>query len=170
MVSDSVIETDVAIIGGGPSGSTCASLILKYAPDMKVTVVEKEKFPRDHVGESQLPVVGAVLNEMGVWDKVEAANFPLKIGVTLRWGKESTLWDFDFAGPDETKDLPRPGKYEGVRKQIAFQVDRAVYDEILLDQAKAKAAKAKEAEKKAKEEEKAKAKAAKAPAKGGKKK
>ena len=135
MVSDSVIETDVAIIGGGPSGSTCASLILKYAPDMKVTVVEKEKFPRDHVGESQLPVVGAVLNEMGVWDKVEAANFPLKIGVTLRWGKESTLWDFDFAGPDETKDLPRPGKYEGVRKQIAFQVDRAVYDEILLDHA-----------------------------------
>ena len=130
-----IIETDVAIIGGGPSGSTCASLIRKYAPDMNVLILEKEQFPRDHVGESQLPVIGSILNEMDVWEKVEAANFPLKIGVTLRWGKESKLWDFDFASPEMTEDLPRPGKYEGVRKQIAFQVDRAMYDEILLDHA-----------------------------------
>ena len=134
-VSDSILETDVAIIGGGPSGSTVASLVLKYSPGMRVAVFEKEKFPRDHVGESQLPVVSAVLDEMGVWDKVEAADFPLKIGVTLRWGKEADLWDFDFAGPDAAKDLTRPGKYEGVRKQIAFQVDRAIYDKILLDHA-----------------------------------
>ena len=65
---------DVAIIGGGPAGSTCASLLRKYAPELRVTLVERETFPRDHVGESQLPAIGKVLHEMGVWDKVEAAE------------------------------------------------------------------------------------------------
>lgn len=48
---------DVAIIGGGPGGSTCGSLIKKYRPDLKVTIIERERFPRDHVGESLLPAV-----------------------------------------------------------------------------------------------------------------
>ena len=79
------IETDVAIIGGGPGGSTLASLILKYQPDRKVLVVEKEKFPRDHVGESQLPAIAGIINEMGCWDQIESAGFPLKVGATYCW-------------------------------------------------------------------------------------
>ena len=49
---------DVAIIGGGPGGSTTGTLLKKYAPEMRVLIVEKERFPRDHIGESQLPPIG----------------------------------------------------------------------------------------------------------------
>ncbi|MCH2161013.1 MAG: tryptophan 7-halogenase [Phycisphaerales bacterium] len=126
------IETDVAIIGGGPGGSTLASLILKYAPDRQVLVLEKEKFPRDHVGESQLPAIAGIINEMGCWDQIENAGFPLKVGATYRWGKSEELWDFDFAAPREVEKLARPGQYEGLRRFTAFQVDRARYDDILL--------------------------------------
>jgi len=124
---------DVAIIGGGPAGSTCASMLLKYNPRLKVVLVEREEFPRDHVGESQLPVISRVLEEMGCWNKVEAANFPIKIGATYRWGRTDQLWDFEFILDGKFVGSARPGKYEGERLQTAFQVDRAVYDKILLD-------------------------------------
>lgn len=126
------IQCDVAIIGGGPGGSTVASFLRKYAPHLSVHVFEREHFPRDHVGESQLPPIGAVLEELGCWNKVEAANFPIKVGATFRWGKTPELWDFEFLPLDEFHDEPRPAKYKGQRLRTAFQVDRAVYDEILL--------------------------------------
>ncbi|NNF42956.1 MAG: hypothetical protein HKN62_07890 [Phycisphaerales bacterium] len=123
---------DVAIIGGGPGGSTLGSLLRKYRPEASVVILDKERFPRDHVGESQLPPIGDVLEEMGCWDKVEAANFPIKIGATFRWGKSDDLWDFEFLPIDQFRDEPRPAQYEGQRRQTAFQVDRLVYDDILL--------------------------------------
>jgi flavin-dependent dehydrogenase len=126
---------DVAIIGGGPAGSTAGALMKKYAPETSVLILEKEKFPRDHVGESQLPPISAILHEMGCWDKVEAANFPIKVGATYRWGKSPELWDFEFLPLKDFKDEARPAKYEGQRVQTAFQVDRAIYDKILLDHA-----------------------------------
>jgi flavin-dependent dehydrogenase len=128
---------DVAIIGGGPGGSTAGSLIKKYRPELRVLILEKERFPRDHVGESQLPPLSDILYEMGCWDDVEAANFPIKIGVTYRWGKNRDLWDFEFLPLGDSKDEPRPAKYEGQRRQTAFQVDRARYDDILLRRAEA---------------------------------
>ncbi|RQH33448.1 NAD(P)/FAD-dependent oxidoreductase [Okeania hirsuta] len=126
---------DVAIIGGGPAGSTTGTLLKKYNPNLQVLILEKAKFPRDHVGESQLPQISAILEEMGCWDKVEAANFPIKIGATYRWGKTSQLWDFDFLAATEFQNEPRPAQYKGQRQQTAFQVDRSVYDTILLDHA-----------------------------------
>ena len=126
-------EYDVVIIGGGPAGSTCASLLRKYNPELSVAVLEKAQFPRDHVGESQLPGVSAVLDEMGVWNKVEAAGFPVKIGASYTWGRDAGQWDFDFYPVESFVDEPRPAKYEGQRRATAFQVDRAIYDEILLD-------------------------------------
>ncbi|MCP4834877.1 MAG: NAD(P)/FAD-dependent oxidoreductase [Phycisphaera sp.] len=128
-------EYDVAIIGGGPAGSTLASIILTYRPDTRIIVLEKETFPRDHVGESQLPAIGAILDEMGCWDKVERAGFPLKVGATYRWGRSPELWNFDFIDPKVVEEVERPSPYGGPRKQTAFQVDRAIYDEILLDHA-----------------------------------
>jgi len=122
---------DVAIIGGGPAGSTVAAFLLKYKPELKVAVFEREKFPRDHVGESQLPAISHILDEMGCWDKVEAAGFPIKIGATFRWGTTDDLWFFNFLG-QEFEEEPRPAKFEGQRKSTALQVDRAVYDDILL--------------------------------------
>lgn len=127
---------DVAIVGGGPAGSTAASLIRKYS-ELSVVVLEKEIFPRDHVGESQLPPIGAILEEMGCWQAVEEAQFPIKIGATYRWGRNTELWDFEFLPTDAFKDEQRPAPYAGQRKQTALQVDRARYDDILLRHAEA---------------------------------
>jgi len=124
---------DVAIIGGGPAASTCGGLLRKYQPDIKVGIFERETFPRDHVGESQLPIISEVLDELGVWDKIEAADFPVKIGATYRWGNSNDLWDFNFLLNAEFKEEKRPAKYAGQRFDTAFQVDRSIYDKILLD-------------------------------------
>lgn len=126
---------DVLIIGGGPGGSTTGSFLKKYNPALRVLILEKEKFPREHVGESQLPAISAVLHEMGAWDKVEAANFPIKVGATYRWGATKDLWDFEFVPLTRFKDEPRPASFDGIRRLTAFQVDRGVYDKILLDHA-----------------------------------
>ncbi len=127
------MKLDVAIIGGGPGGSTCGSFLKKYKPTLKVGIFERESFPRDHIGESQLPVISSILHELGIWDKIEAADFPIKVGGTYRWGKTEDLWDFHFLPNGIFDEKPRPGKYEGQRLETAFQVDRAVYDKILLD-------------------------------------
>lgn len=126
---------EVCILGGGPAGATAATYLRKFAPDWKVTVLEREKFPRDHIGESLLPPVCYLLDEMDAWDKVEAADFPIKIGATFRWGQSDKLWDFSFLGHEEFDDKPRPGRFKGQRRFTAFQVDRSVFDKILLDHA-----------------------------------
>jgi len=127
---------DVAIVGGGPGGSNTGCLLKKYSPALRVLILEKESFPRDHVGESQLPPISDVLLEMGCWDKVEAAGFPIKLGATYTWGKTTEPWIFGFL-PDEQvpRSVHRPGAYEGWRRRTAFQVDRAVYDDIMLKHA-----------------------------------
>jgi len=127
------LHYDVAIIGGGPAGSTCASILKKYAPTLRVGLFEREVFPRDHIGESLLPPISLILEEMGCWDKIEAADFPIKIGATYRWGRRPELWDFEFVQGEAFKDEPRPGKFEGQRRFTAFQVDRSIYDKVLLD-------------------------------------
>ena len=134
-INEERADFDVAIIGGGPAGATAATLLRKYDPSLSVVVLEADTFPRDHVGESQLPAISNILDEMGAWDKVEAANFPIKIGSTNRWGKNPELWDFEFFPTEEFVDEPRPAKYEGQRRFTAFQVDRAIYDDILLQHA-----------------------------------
>lgn len=126
---------DVAIVGGGPAGSTVAALLRKHSPGLSVLVIEREVFPREHIGESQLPAISGILHEMGVWDKVEAAGFPIKIGASLTWGRDSESWDFDFVNVEEFVDEPRPARFQGQRTKTAFQVDRAIYDQILLDHA-----------------------------------
>lgn len=129
------MNCDVAVIGGGPGGSTLGTYLKMFDKDLDVQIFEREVFPRDHVGESQLPIISNYLEEMGLWDKVEAAGFPIKIGGTYKWGKHKELWDFDFLPDRVLKDAPRPAKFEGQRTWTAFQVDRSIYDKILLDHA-----------------------------------
>jgi flavin-dependent dehydrogenase len=131
------INCDVAIIGGGPGGSTCAGLLAKYAPTLDVQVFERERFPRDHVGESQLPPISLILRELGCWDAVEAANFPIKIGATYRWGASQKLWDFEFMPLAQYREETRPRSWSAQTRQLAFQVERGRYDQILLDHAQA---------------------------------
>jgi flavin-dependent dehydrogenase len=126
---------DVAIIGGGPGGSTTGAMLRRYDPSLKVLIVEREKFPREHIGESMLPPISRVLHEMGAWDKVESAGFVIKLGATYTWGKTTEPWVFGFVPMEEVRDDPRPAPYAGWRTRVAFQVDRAIYDDVLLKHA-----------------------------------
>jgi flavin-dependent dehydrogenase len=103
---------------------------------LEVSIIERERFPRDHVGESHLPAISQILDEMGVWDKIEAAGFPIKIGATFKWGVKQDLWFTDFLEGHKFVDEPRPAKFVGQRAKTAFQVDRSIYDKILLDHAR----------------------------------
>jgi flavin-dependent dehydrogenase len=114
-------EYDVAIVGGGPGGSTAAAYARQR--NLRVLVLEKERFPRFHIGESLLPMGNALLREIGVWPKLEAAGFVRKYGAAffLANGRAETEIQFDqslIPGLDYT-----------------FQVERAKFDAILLDHA-----------------------------------
>lgn len=130
------MDFDVVVLGGGPAGSTLAGFLRKYNPALRVLVLEREVFPRDHVGESQLPPITRVLQELGAWEKVEAAGFPVKTGALYRWGVSNDLWKFDFLNGEEFIANPRPEPLQGQRLQTTFHVDRAQYDQILLDHAR----------------------------------
>jgi flavin-dependent dehydrogenase len=129
------MKCNVAVIGGGPSGSTVGSLLKIQNPQLDVAIFEAARFPRDHVGESLLPATAKVLSELGVWDKVEKAGFPVKLGGLYRWGQTEDVYPLTFLRGEPYEDSPRPGKYEGQRTLTSFQVDRSVFDKILLDHA-----------------------------------
>ncbi len=127
MTHDQHLSCDVAIVGGGPGGTTVASFLKRYSPQLDVVIIEKERF---------LPPTSKVLHEMGAWDKIEAAGFPIKLGASYTWGKTTEPWVFGFIPVSEIGSTDRPGKYEGWRQKVAFQVDRSIYDSILLEHAK----------------------------------
>ncbi len=130
------METDILIIGGGPAGSTLASLLLRYRPQTRVTVVERAAFPRFHVGETLVSDINRVLHEMGAWPAVEATGFVRKYGATFRWGVPDEPWDMLFAGMDALRPDAPPGGPEEVQTAWTFHVDRARYDQVLLDHAR----------------------------------
>src|SRR5215207_3039567 len=65
---------DVAIIGGGPTGSTAATFLARRG--RKVIVLEREKFPRFHIGESLLPHSMDAFAPLGVVEKLDARFLP----------------------------------------------------------------------------------------------
>jgi len=116
------MRADVAIIGGGPAGSTAATLLAQAG--RRVIVLEKSIFPRFHIGESLLPRSMSTLARMGVLEKIEAAGFVKKFGAEIASGCGAKESRFYF------KDGFRP------RGDHAFQVSRAEFDKILLDHAR----------------------------------
>lgn len=113
---------DILIIGGGPAGSSAA--IRARAAGLRTLVVEKSAFPRFRIGESLLPAGNALLQELGVWEKIARAGFIEKSGARFLLG----------AGDAEKKVRFSQGLVPGLEK--TYQVDRARFDALLLDHAR----------------------------------
>jgi flavin-dependent dehydrogenase len=111
---------DVIVIGGGPAGSSAATWLARNGH--QVLLLEREKFPREHVGESLLPFCYPLLQDLGVIDQLKK-NFVRKPGVRFidRDGNISTTWCFDHVIKDDT--------------YLSFQVIRGEFDHILLKNA-----------------------------------
>ena len=109
---------DVIVIGGGPAGSTTATMLARKGAS--VLLFEREKFPRHHVGESLLPASMPVLEELGVMRAIEKAGFLPKYGATMVWGKDSTPWSWYFR--ETSRQYPH-----------SYQVWRPQFDQLLLE-------------------------------------
>jgi flavin-dependent dehydrogenase len=119
-------EYDVLIIGCGPGGSSAATFLARAGK--RVLVLEKEIFPRFHIGESLLPCNHTIFREMGVLPTLQAAGCPRKMGAQFILGNGSLGTRFVF----------REGKFN--REPEAIQVERAVFDHVLLKHARASGA------------------------------
>ncbi len=115
------LTADVIVIGGGPAGSAAATMLARKG--WQVIVLEREQFPRDHVGESLLPASIPVLEELGALPAVENAGFLPKYGATMVWGSGDAPWSWYF-------------KETSQRYSHSYQVWRPEFDKILLDNAK----------------------------------
>ena len=115
-------QREILVIGGGPAGSVAATMLARRGFD--VVLLERERFPREHIGESLLPASMPVLEDLGVLPQIEAAGFPKKWGATMVWGREPDAWSWRFS--ETNRAYPH-----------AYQVSRAEFDKILLDNARA---------------------------------
>lgn len=112
-------DFDVAVVGGGPGGSSVATALARRG--RKVVVLERDRFPRFHIGESQLPWSNEIFEELGVAEKVAGAGFVPKWGATFLSTDGASEQYADFAQAVET------------RRPQTYQVPRAKFDELLLD-------------------------------------
>src|SRR6185369_2071829 len=113
---------DVVVIGGGPAGSVAATLLADAGH--RVAVFERERFPRYHIGESLLSATLPILDAIGATPAIERHGFLRKPGGTFLWGRQREPWSFRF------REDPGGRPY-------AFQVARAEFDQILLENARA---------------------------------
>ncbi len=116
---------DVLVIGGGPAGSTVASLLAEKGHH--VVLLEKAQHPRFHIGESLLPANLPLFESMGIADEIRAIGM-FKPGAEFVSPHHSWTQTFQFAQAWD-KSMPH-----------AYQVERAVFDHILIRHARRKGA------------------------------
>lgn len=112
-------HVDVIIIGAGPSGAVAASLLVQKG--YQVLVLERQQFPRFSIGESLLPQCMQYLEEAGMLEAVQAANFQFKNGAAFAFSDAYDFFNF------EEKFSSGWG--------TTFQVERDRFDKILADRA-----------------------------------
>ncbi|MBM3852284.1 MAG: NAD(P)/FAD-dependent oxidoreductase [Verrucomicrobia bacterium] len=113
---------DVLVVGGGPAGATAGALLA--AKGRAVLILEKEKFPRYHIGESLMPYCYFTFERLGVLEKIRAMAFVEKHSVQFvgRDGRVSTPFYF-------FQHFDHPAAK-------TWQVPRADFDRMLLDHAR----------------------------------
>jgi flavin-dependent dehydrogenase len=113
---------DVLVVGGGPAGSTIATLLARRGE--RVLLVEKERHPRFHIGESLLPMNMPLFDELGVAEEIARVGIP-KLGVEFVSPWHAGPSSLDFAqGWDK-------------RFASAYEVRRSEFDEVLFKNAAA---------------------------------
>jgi FADH2-dependent halogenase len=115
-------EFDTIVIGCGPGGSSAATFLARTGK--RVLVLEKEIFPRFHIGESLLPSNHALFREMGVLPKLEAAGFLRKLGAFFELSNGSVGNRVVFG----------EGRFN--REPEAIHVERSRFDHVLLKHAR----------------------------------
>lgn len=115
-------QLDCLIVGGGPAGASAGALLAQAG--LSVMLVEKRAFPRFHVGESLIPAANAMLQKIGVWERLHEAGFIRKYGAEFCYGDGETNVHNIFA----------EGLIPGY--EYTFQVERARFDQLLLDRAR----------------------------------
>jgi len=116
------VRPDVVVIGGGPSGATTATLVAKAG--FRVQLLERERFPRYHIGESLIPETFWVLDRLGMLSKLRGSRFVEKHSVQFvtEQGKLSEPFYFADYKPHESSQT--------------WQVTRAEFDQAMLDNAR----------------------------------
>src|SRR3977135_845016 len=109
---------DVAIIGGGPAGSTAATLLARAA--RRIIVLERDKFPRFHTGESLLPFSMQTFDRLGVREKLDRTFLP-------KYGGEIVA----ACGTKGVKFYFKDGFK--AKRDRAYQITRSEFDKRLLD-------------------------------------
>ena len=115
---------DTIVIGGGPAGSTVATLVAEHG--YRVLLLEREAEPTFKIGESLIPATYWTFKRLGMLEKLRTSHFPQKYSVQFysRTGKGSTPFYFFQTNPHESA--------------VTWQVLRSEFDEMLLDNAKEK--------------------------------
>jgi flavin-dependent dehydrogenase len=118
---------DVIVIGGGPGGSVAATVLAQAGLD--VLVIEREVFPRFHIGESLLPASMPIFKEIGFYPILDGGKYLRKYGARF----------IDYSNDDEVYF----GFQEGLNPDIpmAFEVERALFDIDILAHAVSSGAK-----------------------------
>ena len=125
------MQYDAIIIGAGPAGSSSAAILAEYGH--KVLVLEREKFPRYHIGESLIPFTFGPLERLGMIPRMRQSGFVKKYSVA-------------FTQPDGRSSVPFYFYNRYDRESVAqtWQVLRSEFDEMLLNNARDKGAEVKE--------------------------